>query len=166
MCENPPAWLPDMISTGGQWDKVLARLYAIFARDFKNGSPRLWRKLIWWNTKVKDGETYEEGFWHLIERKNTDVDERQFDPRRSERLAWCRAVIDNYFDNEILVWEYKESRGAIRTYLWLLKCDYVVIFQKKVTRKYGDVYHLVTAYYVDGASSRRTLRRKHENMEL
>ena len=35
MTTEKPQWLPEMVSTNGSWDDVLARLYAIFVRDFK-----------------------------------------------------------------------------------------------------------------------------------
>jgi hypothetical protein len=55
------------------------------------------------------------------------------------------------------MWDYEEGRRRVRTYLWLREYDYAVILEKRKGH-----YYLITAYYVDGDSNRRSLRRKYE----
>ena len=43
-----PDWLPDMVSVNGEWDKIMARLYAIFEADFKKCQPFLYKMPVWW----------------------------------------------------------------------------------------------------------------------
>jgi hypothetical protein len=152
-----------MVSVDGRWDDVLKRLYVIFEQDIKNGNPRLDGCMVWHDKRKKDGNRYEEGFWHLIERRNSQADERQFDPRRSERLPWCKPTIENSSDGEALMWEFEEDNGQVKTYIWLLNFDYVVILARRPTNKFGDVYNLITAYHVDGDSTRRKFNRKYES---
>lgn len=160
---NLPSWLPDMISVDGEWEAVLLRLYVIFERDIKNGNPMLNSRMVWYERKKKDGNKYEEGFWHLIERENKKAKERQFDPRRSERLPWCKPTIENSSQSEVLTWDFEEADGQVNTYIWLVNCDYVAILVRIPTDKFGDVYKIITAYYVDGDSRKRNFRKKYDN---
>jgi hypothetical protein len=58
---------------------------------------------------------YEEGFWHLIERKDKVTQVRVFDPRRAERLSWFKLSIDNSQSQEIICFNYVEGNGRINT---------------------------------------------------
>ena len=160
---NCPVWLPAMVSVDGSWDDVILRLYAIFERDIKYGNPRLDGRMVWHDKRKRGGSIYEDGFWHLIERKNDDASERQFDPRRSERLPWCKPTIENSCDSEVLQWDFEEGNGQVNTYTWLFNHDYVVILLRFPTDKFGDVYKIITAYHVDGDSTRRKFKRKYDN---
>lgn len=157
---NCPAWLPAMVQVDGVWDEVVESLYDIFRTDIKESKPRLNASPVWWDRTMLQGEKYEEGFWHLISKDYKDAKERLPDLRRTERLPWCRACIDNFRDVAVLFWDYKVS-GRTETYIWLKDHDYVVIF-KKLTKNFGIVFFLLTAYYVEGESTRRRLRKKYE----
>lgn len=159
-----PSWLPAIISVDGKWDKVIEKLYGIFKSDFVEGKPLLNKSSVWWDRRILDGDKYEEGFWHLISKDDNSTHERLFDPRRAERLSWCRPIIDHFNDNEVKYWDYRASNNRIETYLWLKDFDYVVIFQKR-KQKVGMVYFLLTAYYVEGDSTKRSLTRKYEKRE-
>lgn len=160
--KNKPDWLPEMISIDGSWEEILERLYNIFRIDFIEGKPKLGDKPVFWDRTVEEGNKYERGFWHLIEREDKVTKERSFDPRRAERLSWCAPSIKNCKDDFIKMWEYKEAKNKVNIYLWLEQFDYVVIFQKKKF-KIGLVAFLITAFYVDGISKRRNLSGKYDN---
>ncbi len=159
-----PTWLPEIISVDGEWNSVLERLYSIFKIDFIDGKPTLNGSRVWWDKRILDDDRYQEGFWHLISKIDFITRERLFDPRRAERLPWCRPCIDNFSDNTIKFWDYKVSGSRIETYLWLEDFDYVVIFQRR-RQRVGLIYFLLTAYYIEGDSVRRNLKRKYENRE-
>lgn len=159
-----PDWLPDLISTDGEWNNVLERLYTIFKSDFKNGKPHLNGSRVWWDKRILEDDCYEEGFWHLISKNDRVTQERLFDPRRAERMPWCRPCIDNLRETLIKFWDYKVSGSRVKTYLWIEDFDYVIIFQKR-RQRVGTVYFLLTAYYVEGDSTRRKLKRKYNNRE-
>jgi hypothetical protein len=160
-----PSWLPAIISVDGEWDRIVERLYAIFVTDIKDGKPRLNRSPVRWDRKILDGEKYEEGFWHLISKDDDSIMERLFDPRRAERLPWCRPTIDHFNDNVVKYWDFRVSRSRIETYLWLENFDYVVIFRKRKLN-IGTVFFLITAYHVEGDSTKRNLRRKYQDRML
>ena len=160
MSENRPDWLPDLISTDGNWkEEILPNLYNIFRKDFIYGRPKLDDKEVYWNkTKDKDNK-YENGFWHLITIDNSNSNERIFDPRRAERLPWCAPSIKHFNNDIIKYWEYKESANRINIYLWLENLDYVIIFEKR-NIKGDNIAFMLTAYYV-GSSTKKKLRRKY-----
>lgn len=153
-----PSWLPETIPVGGEWHAVLKRLYAVFEADFKRQNRRYEGLKIVWDDRVLPGESYEEGFWHLITRYDRDQGERLVDTRRAERLPWCAPTIDHADDSAVTTWDHRE-RGGVRTYLWLREFDYVIVLQKRPRKR---IAVLVTAFHVTGASSRRGLEHKYE----
>jgi len=154
-----PEWLPEMVSVNGEWSKVLQKLYAIFDRDFRQTARCFEGRSLSWDTRVLD-VPYEEGFWHLITRLEHRTSERLFDPRRAERLPWCGPTLSHSDDIAVRVWDYSESHGKLRTYVWLKDWDYVVILEKR-DRPGRSFAFLVTAFHVDGESRRRDLCRKY-----
>lgn len=157
-----PAWLPDMVSLDGIWKEVLQKLYSIFTIDFKNRKVYYKNMEVWHDNRILAGDKYEEGFWHLISRTDNSTGDRVTDNRRSERLPWCRPVIENSADSAIKEWDNLEGRGKTRTYIWLEKNDYVVILERRKKRK-GDIMFLITAYHLDGDSSRKKMNNKYNN---
>lgn len=154
-----PDWLPEMVSVGGDWDNTLIHLYKIFEEDFKLARRTFKGMMLWWDQRILEGAQYEEGFWHLITKGERSGD-RVFDPRRGERLPWCGPTISHSDDDStVKVWDFREGNGRIRTYVWLEDWDYVIILQKKERRR-GTIVFLVTAFHVDGDSTRRSLRVK------
>lgn len=160
-----PEWLPEIISVDGEWENVLQTLYSIFRKDFVDGKPKLSNTPVWWDRCVLENDQYEEGFWHLISKDDDSRNDRLFDPRRAERLPWCRPTIDHFNEDVVRYWDYKTSKSRIVTYLWLEDFDYVIIFQKRKLG-IGTVYFLKTAYYVGGDSTRRNLQKNYEKREL
>jgi hypothetical protein len=158
-----PDWLPDIVSVSGEWEKVLSRLYRIFDRDFRQTGCSFEGIPVWWDQRKLDDSPYEEGFWHLITKFDHDRRERLLDPRRAERLPWCRPTITNCGDPEVKVWDYEEARRKMRTYVWLENWDYVVVLEKRKLRGGRASAFLITAFHVGGNSTRRTLQRKYEN---
>jgi hypothetical protein len=151
-----------VISLNGPWEEVLFGLYQVFEKDFKLGRPEFEDRLVLWDSRILPGDKYEEGFWHLISRDDRETGQRLPDFRRAERLPWCAPTLRNSRDPVVKVWDHGEASGRVRTYLWLEDLDYVVIVEKKEGRKRKLVF-LVTAYYVDGDSARRSLTRKHNH---
>ena len=156
-----PEWLPAIVSVDGMWDDVLAKLYVLFTTDFKGNQLFLNGIVVWYDRRILEGEKYEEGFWHLITKKDKQTGERLLDNRRAERLPWCRPVIECSDKPEIKIWNNREGSNKIRTYVWLENFDYVVILEKH-NRKFGLIMFLITAYHLDGESSRRKMRKKYE----
>jgi len=165
-----PHWLPDMICVDGDFKQVLSRLYNIFHSDFIEHTPHLDSMEVWHNRTVKPGETYEEVFWHLIEREHDKQGSRSFDPRRAERLPWCAPALNNSQQPQVRYWICDEHRKQT-CYVWLEDYDYAVVLQKRILpRKVVNgidkpartIAFLKTAYHVDGESRRRYFRRKYE----
>lgn len=161
---NMPQWLPEMVSVNGDPHEVFAMLYAIFDTDFRIAGRQFQTMPIWWDRRVAEAP-YEEGFWHLITRRDYGTGQRLVDFRRAERLPWCGPTITNFEDGCVRVWDYDEDGGRLRTYVWLELHDYVVILEKKAKRV-GTVAFLVTAFHVDGRQKREDLQRKFQKRRL
>jgi hypothetical protein len=157
-----PGWLPRFCETDGVWEEVVAALYVVFRRDIVDNPPLIDGVPVWIDRRISDG--FEESFWHLITRTDHASGDRQFDPRRAERLSWCGALLRNSNSPDVRRWRFRDERDSIRLYLWYEDGDYVVILEEKAMRR-GGVYFLATAYYVDGDSQRRSLNRKYEKRE-
>ena len=142
----------------GEWEEVLRRLYQIFDQDFRKSGCAFEERQVFWDKRVAEGK-YEEGFWHLITKTDRQTGERLFEPRRAERLPWCKPTLTNPRDSAVKVWDYRE--GKTRTYVWLEHWNYVIILEKRKHR-IGEIAFLITAFFVDGDSSRRSLRRKYK----
>lgn len=152
-----PSWLPAIFPMDGDWEKKIAELYKIFVHDFEQSRPCFEKFQVWWDRRIMDGK-YPEGFWHITQ-KGT-FPNRFPDFRRSERLPWCGPSITHSDDPIILKWDYLEDKGTIRTYLWLVNFDYVIILEKRKQRL-GLIAFLITAYHVDGARTRSQLKMKY-----
>jgi hypothetical protein len=159
-----PTWLPEIISVNGEWGEVLSRLYRVFSADFKRGICAFEGRPVWWDRRILSKDRHEEGFWHLITKTDQKTKERLFDPRRAERLPWCCPIIQNADDGAVKVWDFREARGRLRTYLWLEDWDYVIVLEKRPQRV-SEIAFLVTAFHVGGESTRRSLRTKYERRE-
>lgn len=158
MDPNRPEWLPEIVNVNGEWEEVLRRLYQIFDQDFRKSGCVFEKRQIFWDKRVLEGR-YEEGFWHLITKADEQTGERLLEPRRAERLPWCKPTLTNSKDSAVKVWDYPE--GKVRTYVWLEDWDYVIVLEKRKHR-IGEIVFLITAFFVDGESSRRNLRRKYK----
>jgi hypothetical protein len=67
-------------------------------------------------------------------------------------------------DPSLKIWDFREGRRKIRTYVWLESNDYLIILEKRPARQ-GDRFFLITAYSIDGNDTRRKLQKKFEKRE-
>ena len=158
--KDAPDWLPPLLPMSPWSEAVQESLYAIFLRDFvENPASYKGRKVWFFPERERDKELI---FWHLTEREDPPGSGNRLpDFRRSERLPWARAMLDHLDAPEVKAWDYKEGDGGIRTYVWLEALDYVVVM-----KRYPDGQRrLITAYYVDHDSKRRTLHKKWEKRQ-
>jgi hypothetical protein len=170
MSDDMPDWLPDMVGVDGGFAEVTQKLYAIFHNDFVSKKRELRGAEVWHDKRVQRGETYEEGFWHLITRDSVGNDQRLFDPRRAERLPWCAPLLGHADDACVQYWVCIERAKSV-CYVWLPEWDYVVILEmrKLKPRWQGGrvlpertIAFLKTAYHVDGKSQKLSLEKKYE----
>lgn len=158
-------WLPALIdvhyNSDLEWNRLVSRLYSIFLDDFIAHRCFYNTFLVIFDDRKIDSN-YEEGFWHLITRKDDNLYDRSpgryFDPERAARLPWCRPTIEHSSEVCIRVWDFLEANGRTNTYIWLYDLDYIVILQKR-----KHVAFLVTAYHIDGDANRRSVQIKYNN---
>jgi len=169
-----PDWLPEAVEFKGDWDGFVRALYVIFKADFIHGHPRYQNRPIWHNQRIETGDGYEfvEGFWHLVTR-----DQRVWNPAtrrkekerlpeldRASRLPWSKPAIDHASLPEVLTWDFEQEtwRGmVVRSYIWLKDHDFVVILERQAKRK-GDIFMLITSFYIDHEGKRIDLESRYE----
>lgn len=168
-----PAWLPAAIPFTGDWKVFVETIYAVFSRDFKGQWPRFRAQPVWHDRRVfEDNDGKEEGFWHLVTRDewvwNPKTRRREKDrlPEfdRAGRVPWARPIIEHETDPHVRAWDFDEatkSGTVVRTYVWLTDYNYVVILEKQARTK-GDIFQLITSFYVSYESKRKDLESRYE----
>lgn len=139
-------------------------LYKYFHRDFVANKAYLNKTIkIDPQSHKKDGNK-EASFWHLTTRAVTstvkvdnryiEIDNREPDYQRSERIEWIRDIITNHDHEEIKLFYHMETNAKknIRLYLWAHRYDFVVILQKLGK----STSFLVTSFYIDHEAKKGT----------
>jgi hypothetical protein len=127
-------------------------LKAIFDRDFTNKHP------VYFNGKQvipcpNDGVIEMETLYRHLTTVVTDknINQREFDIHRSNRLHWVRHHIDGKKKHNIICFSIKEPNG-LRTYLYDEDEKYVIIFEPRIQK---NIYFLLTAYHLRGKDAER-----------
>jgi hypothetical protein len=155
-----PTWLPTMFAMSPWSEAVMEALYAIFRRDFVQNTASYFGNRVWFFPEKERSK--ELIFWHLVEREDPPGSGHRLpDFRRAERLPWARPMLDHCSQPEVKAWDYEEGKGDIRTYVWLEHHDYVIVMK----RYPNGQRRLITAYFVDYNSKRRTLLGKYRNRQ-
>jgi hypothetical protein len=170
---SPPAWLPAAIAFTSDWKVFVEAIYAAFSRDFKDQWPRFRAQPVWHDRRIfPDSDGKEAGFWHLVTRDEwvwnpkTRRNEKERLPEfdRAGRLPWARPIIEHETDPEVLAWDFDEATRSgivVRTYIWLTDFDYVVILEKQAKTK-GDIFQLITSFFVSHESKRKDLESRYD----
>jgi hypothetical protein len=168
-----PVWLPPAIGFAGDWKAFVTALYAVFSQDFKDTWPRFRTRPVWHDRRVfPDGDGKEEGFWHLVTcdqwvwNPETRKSEKERLPEldRAGRIPWARPIVEHDTDTAVQVWDFEDETKwgrVVRTYVWLKAQDYVVILERQKREK-GDIFQLVTSFYIDYPGKRRDLESRYD----
>lgn len=153
-------WLPGLVmfrTYGGDWDRYLEALYAVFENDFIASQPFFrGARIALKRYPLSKGK--EATFWHLIS-EGKDEDERVPDFRRCERIGWPRPAIEHADEPSIKVWE-NERRGEKRICLWLESEEYLVV----LAQRKGYVLPW-TAFLVTLAHEKRKRQKEYEDYQ-
>lgn len=156
-----PEWLPPLLRLSdfeGSWDKYNDELYSLFQRDLFSSEISFLGKPVLLDDRIIYKEK-EEGFWHLTTKENGNVNERETDLRRCERLPWVKAVIENYSDKAVAAWRNRRGRKN-NIVLFLEELNYVVILAETY-----KTFRIVTAYYVNYPSVKKKLIGEKQQMQ-
>ena len=155
-----PSWLPELVTLnehGGQWDAYIEAVYEAFRQDFIQAAPTFRSMPVYIKRyPIEDGK--ERGFWHVTS-AGREESTRTPDMRRCERIRWVRAIIGHCNDDSVKVWE-NTRKDRTRTVLWLERCDFLVVLEKR--RKN---WLLWTAYPVTEEHRKRKLQSEYEASE-
>jgi len=150
-----PDWLPAPLSYNdfrGDYEKFLAAVYEIFKCDFKRSRPKYKGSALTYDARIEDGK--EAVFWHVTTSTDIESNKRVPDLRRSERIAWLRAIIEHPDDEPLKLWTEKRRRGN-RIHIWLEEFDYLVVLGER-----PRAMILITAVYTDSEHTRRSLNKR------
>ncbi len=162
MCSEED-WLPDYIKFNdyGNWEAYLEAIHDQFLNDFVRSQPS-WPGKRFSLKRHPEYDGKSATFWHMISEGSVEHD-RTPDLRRSECIAWPRAIIDRYpdikpQDDDPILW-WRNSRGREqRILLSLPDFSYVVIMSDR-----GDYIMPWTAYPVERHHQQRKLEREFDN---
>jgi hypothetical protein len=159
--DNSANVLPPTLNLTGTFEEIINILYFIFERDFILSHPVHDNRLVFITNVVNpDGDGKPEIFWHVISKKDENTGQRLLNYRRAERLPWAKPMIENSLIPGIKIFDYEHGPKdkGIRRYIWLEDHNYVVVLFPKIR-----TYILLTAYFVDSNSSKRSLNSKYKN---
>lgn len=148
-------WLPDILECVdfSKWNEYLEGIYVIFKRDFIDSKPFFEGKIVNYRKAPMDGK-YEHTFIHLTHKdeyhNSSNPNDRVPDSKRSERIGWNRAIIENFKCNytcencdKVLYFE-KYYKKNVRSYLLFKDAKFLVIIEKR------ESYNLlITGYYIE-----------------
>lgn len=155
-----PPWLPEPLVVSPWTTDTYERLYEVFRRDILTSRLTYRGYGVWFYPQSADNDK-EDIFWHLTTRKDRSLPpERLPDLRRCERLPWVKPMILRCPDagDDLVDWDYEEGDGAVKTYVWLHRLDFVVVMKKLNDGR----RRLVTSFHLDNQHQREKMRRKRE----
>jgi len=156
---NKPGWLPALVlisDYGGDWDKYLDALYQVFRTDFIESKP-IFRGTSVGITKHPYSQGKESTFWHITSEGKVEED-RIPDFERCKRVRWPRAIIENYNDAFVQVWETMHGREKRILLRFIFEeNDYLVVLAE-----HKGTILLITAYLVTWQSQKRRLQQEFE----
>jgi hypothetical protein len=159
---DKPDWLPKLILISdheGNWDKYLNALYQFFRRDFIESQPQF-RGTTVGITKHPYSQGKESTFWHIISEGNVE-EERTPDFERCKRIRWPRAIIDNFDNSFVKVWETMRGREKRILLRFIYDGnDYLVVLAE-----HKGTILILTAYLVTWESQKRKLQQEFERFK-
>lgn len=154
-----PDFLPELIPFDGVWSELEEAAYGHFCGAFIDGRTEFHGSKIVVDGRIdKDGK--ENGFWHLVERKDRKTGERLPVIGLAQRLPWIPVIIGNAGNASVTSFRYLEGSMRVRQYLWVKDADFVVILGRK-----RNIHVLITAFVVDSDWKRTDLEKKYEKRE-
>ena len=163
-------WLPDINPcknlSAESYKNYEEELYRTFRKIFFEDKLKFNNLPIRVDTNPRYLE-YETAFIHLTCKTESktpkDLNDREPDLRRAERLHWIKYVIENYpclekcekCDGVLLYKEYfKGNERRERTKLFFPNAQYIVILEKR-----KNYYKLISAFYIDRGFEDRNIKK-------
>lgn len=162
-------WLPGLVlleDFQGNWHEFEEYIYKIFKKDFIDDKPLFNNKQVNYRKHPVVCEK-EQAFFHIthknINEKDVDLNDREPDLRRCERIKWPRSIIENYDCdencndcNKIKLWK-KPYKNYYRIHLLFQDVRYLLVLEER-----DDYILLITGFYLE---QNHTLRKKLKEYE-
>jgi hypothetical protein len=137
------------------------RLYEMFRDDFLVNPPTHNGISLLLDCSLREGR--ESSYWHLTRYGFGKFTLGIFDVDRARRLCWVKPIVQHAESHEIEAFNFLESNGRIRRYLWVRKAKFVVILEPATFTGVIRRYRLITSFYVDFSRKEMELEAKHRN---
>ena len=147
-------WPPIIIPWDANWMEYCQFIYSEYKKYYNPNNPFYFDGMPVKTRKRAIESEKEGGFWHIIGGSD-GIPEKE----RCERVLWARAIIENYQDDDVLVWEEpsKHDGSAKDVVFWLKEKDYYAILARR------DEYWVVrSAYYIKYQSKKTKLQRAYK----
>lgn len=138
----------------GDWQKFENAVYQAFYNDFVLTKP-IYRNIRLGLKKnpLIDGKEYT--FYHFITEGKNENQRIQMEDRM-ERIRWPKPIIENSYDQSLLVWKNKRGNET-RILLWHQQSEYLVVLSERT----GYILPW-TAYPVTENNRKNKLRKEYE----
>ncbi len=156
-------WLPELIKMSdydGNWHRYEEALYKRYLDDLGNRKVKFKGRPIGLRfVPMTNGKGY--GFWHCIQEGESEED-RIPDPKRCERIAWIKAVIEHYDSPNVDYWQ--EKRGSKTDHLLWLNESYLIVLSERGKHPDGgpDAYLLKTTYVIEREHQKEKRRKRRD----
>lgn len=156
-------WLTPIIELsdfGGDWFKYDSFLYTLFSRDFIKNDLYFRGKVVRIRKHPKEGDK-EQAYFHVTSTNTSnakDMNDREPDLRRCERIEWIRLLIENHRCADGCcslpkIWS-DNNNGNTRWTILFEEVRFLVILEER-----PQYYLLITSFYIIG---KRQLEKKLE----
>ena len=121
-------WPPIIIPWNNNWEEYCQFIYEKYLEYYNSNNPFYFDGMVVKTRKKPIEFEKEGGFWHIIG-GSEGVPEKE----RCERILWARAIIENYQDENILIWKEPSRRdGSTKDVVfWFKKANYYVILAER-----------------------------------
>jgi hypothetical protein len=150
-------WLPALMvfnDYGGDWERYLEAIYAVFRGDFVASKPAFRGRRLGLK-RYPDYDGKEATFWHMISEGSVEED-RIPDFRRCERIRWPRPIIEHDAEPEVLVWTEPRGANDDRIHIYLPDERYLVVLADR-----GSYILPWTAFHIEHENGHRKYLQRH-----
>lgn len=150
-----------------EWTTYEEKLYSLFKQDFILTKPTFNNKKV---TIRKHPTVFEkeQAFFHItsVDTKIThDLNDREPDLRRCERIHWIRPIIEiqrymQCLNHCLKIW-IEDTKGKERIHLLNEEEQFIVVLEERI-----DYVLLITAYYIEHKHTlKKKLKKYHQYLE-
>lgn len=151
MPDKKYSWPPTRIPWENGWEQYCEKIFLAYKEAFNHNQPFFFDGIPVRTRKRPVANEKDGGFWHIIGGSDGVPDKD-----RCECVVWARVLIENYTNDNVLVWEEPSHHDgeASDVVFWAKDLDYYAILAKR-----NGYWLLRSAYCVVYESKKRKLEK-------